>query len=62
MNLHRITISNFKGIKNLTHQFDGENWTIKAQNKSGKTTIYDAFLWLFFGKDSDGKSDFAYRP
>ena len=62
MKLLSISIKNFKGIKELEHNFGGEDWTITAQNKSGKTSIYDACLWLLFGKDSDGRQDFSVRP
>ena len=35
---------------------------IFGKNASGKTTVMDAFLWLLFGKDSSGRSDFQIRP
>ena len=28
----------------------------------GKTTVYDAFSWLLYGKDSKGRSDFQIKP
>ena len=56
-----MAIDNFKSLKKLTVNFS-DHTTIKGQNGSGKTTIYDSFLWLMFGKDSDGKSDFSLRP
>jgi hypothetical protein len=62
MRLNKIQIENFKGIKAFDADFDGENATIKAANGIGKTTIYDAFLWLLFNKDSAGKKDFELRP
>ena len=36
--------------------------TISGQNATGKTTVFDAFTWLMFGKDSFGRSDFDIRP
>jgi hypothetical protein len=62
MKLNKIAIENFKGIKQFEADFDGENATIKAANGVGKTSVYDAFLWLVFGKDSAGKKDFDLRP
>lgn len=59
--LQSIKIKNFKGLKSFECDFDSET-TIKGQNGTGKTSIYDAFLWLMFGKDSAGKKDFQFRP
>lgn len=60
--LNKLTIENFKGIKSFEVELDGENAVIKAENGIGKTTVYDAFLWLLFGKNSEGKKDFQVRP
>jgi len=60
--LNRLKIENFKGIKNFEVGLEGENTCIKAENGVGKTTVYDAFLWLLFGKNSEGKTDFEVRP
>jgi len=62
MKLHKLIIRNLKGIKSFTADFAGQNITVRAENGKGKTTIYDAFLWLFFGKDSAGRKDFSLRP
>ena len=60
--LYNLEIENFKGIKRFGLCLDGDNATITAENGIGKTTIYDAFLWLLFGKDSTGRKDFEVRP
>jgi len=60
--LLNIDITNFKGLKAFKFSPDGENACITAQNGTGKTTVYDAFLWLLFGKDSTGRKDFEIRP
>ncbi|MFA5382233.1 MAG: hypothetical protein WC356_03640 [Candidatus Micrarchaeia archaeon] len=57
-----INIENFKGVKAFKFTPDGENACITAQNGTGKTTVYDAFLFLLFGKDSTGRKDFEIRP
>jgi len=62
MRLNRITIINFKGIKNLELCFEGKSVTIYGANSSGKTSVYDAFLWLLFGKDSRGSATFSIKP
>jgi DNA repair exonuclease SbcCD ATPase subunit len=54
-------IQNFKGCKDRTIEF-GEKARISGANATGKTTIFDAFTWLLFGKDSLGSSNFDIRP
>lgn len=54
-------IQNFKGCKDREIQF-GDKTRISGANATGKTTIFDAFTWLLFGKDSLGSSDFDIRP
>lgn len=58
----KMTIQNFKGIKDLEINFDGKNMNIYGDNATGKTTIFDAFLWALFNKNSAGKSDFEWKP
>lgn len=57
-----IAIQNFKGCKQAAYTFDGKNVTICGANGSGKTTIFDAFTWLLFGKDSLDNAKFEIRP
>lgn len=59
--LTHLLIENFKGIKHLEVDF-GDVTNIYGRNASGKTTIFDAFSWLMFDKDSAGSSAFAIRP
>ena len=59
--LKQIHITNFKGIKDLIVNF-GSVTNIKADNAKGKTTVFDAFCWVLFGKDSRGNSKFHIRP
>lgn len=58
--IKEINLSNFKGIRNLTIHFDKET-NIYGDNGTGKTTIFDAFTWLFFGKDSNNRKDFEVK-
>lgn len=60
--LNKISIRNFKGIKELDINFNGKNTNIYGDNATGKTSIFDAFLWALFNKNSAGKSDFSYKP
>lgn len=54
-------IQNFKGCKNRTIEF-GDKTRISGANATGKTTIFDAFTWLLFERDSLGSSNFDIRP
>lgn len=62
MKLNTLTIINFKGIKHQEFNFAGKSATILGANGSGKTTVYDAFLFLLFGKDSRGSATFSIKP
>ena len=61
MRLQKLTLKNFKGIKDFTLDAQGGDIDIYGDNATGKTTLFDAFLWLMFGKDSEGKADFAIK-
>lgn len=60
--LNKITIENFKGIQSFTADTGGRSAVITGANGTGKTSVYDGFLWLLFGKDSTGRKDFQIRP
>ena len=59
--LSRLRLVNFKGIANLEVDFSDTITTISGRNGSGKTTIFDAFVWLLFGKDSQDRKQFSIR-
>lgn len=59
--LKSLHIENFKGIKSLDVAF-GAKTKIKGQNAAGKTTIFDAFTFLLFNKNSTGEEKFNVRP
>ena len=61
MFLKSLHLENFKGIKNLDVNFSDKT-KIKGQNAVGKTTIFDAFTWLLFNKNSAGEEKFNVRP
>jgi len=61
MKTQKLTLTNFKGVKSLTLDLAGESASIYGANATGKTTIYDGFLWLLFGKDSANRADFAIK-
>lgn len=51
MTIKGITLENFMGVKNATHNNFSDNVVISGQNGSGKTTIATAHNWLWFDKD-----------
>ena len=59
--IFNLKLKNFKGIKELEVVFNGQNTNIYGRNATGKTTIFDAFKWLFFDKDSNDKKDFNIK-
>lgn len=59
--LKNIRIQNFKGCKERMVEF-GDNTRISGANATGKTTMFDAFTWLLFNKDSLGSTQFDIRP
>ena len=59
--INRLLLQNFKGVKSLEINADGANLKIYGYNATGKTTVFDAFTWVLFGKDSLGRSDFGIK-
>lgn len=54
-------IQNFKGCKDRAIEF-GQTTRITGDNGVGKSTVFDAYLWLLFDKNSKGVTNFAVRP
>ena len=61
MKIMRLTLTNFKGVKDFTLNAQGEDITAKGDNGAGKTTLFDAFTWLLFDKDSQNKAKFDIK-
>lgn len=60
--LKKLSLINFKGIKELViDTFEDGRTDIFGANGTGKTTIFDAFTWLLFGKDSTDRKDFEIK-
>ncbi|MFL0198411.1 DUF2813 domain-containing protein [Clostridium sp. WILCCON 0269] len=59
--LKELHLRSFKGIKELDINFD-KITNIYGDNATGKTTIFDAFTWLLFNKDSQNISKFDVQP
>ena len=56
-----MDIQNFKGCTGRTINF-ADKTKICGANATGKTTIFDAFTFLLFNRDSLGSADFDIRP
>ena len=62
LRLIELRIKNFKGLKSYDLKANGEDIGVYGDNATGKTTLFDAFTWLLWGKDSQGKADFDIIP
>lgn len=61
MKLVSLTLTNFKGVKEFTLEANGKDVKVLGDNATGKTTLFDAFIWLLFDKDSQNKKDFQIK-
>src|SRR6185312_5814874 len=59
--IKRLELLNFKGIRSLSVDFDEHCQNIMGANETGKSTIFNAFLWLNFGKDMEGRKDYEIK-
>lgn len=59
--IKKLSLLNFKGIRELEINFNESMTSISGRNGSGKTTIFDAFTWLLFGKDSEDRKAFNIK-
>ena len=56
-----LSLVNFKGIKKLEITDFQKETNIWGANGTGKTSIFDAFTWLLFGKDSSDRTNFEIK-
>ena len=61
MRLLSLHLRNFKGIQDFILDAKGRSIDIYGDNATGKTTLFDAYLWLLFGKDSQGQTAFEIK-
>jgi DNA repair protein SbcC/Rad50 len=60
LEIKKISLLNFKGVRNYETNFSLRT-TVYGDNSSGKTTIFDAFTYLLFGKDSLDRQQFEVK-
>jgi len=58
LSLHLV---NFKGQRDYFIEFTQQTTSIFGDNGTGKSTLFDAFTWLLFGKDSHDIKDFNIK-
>lgn len=56
-----LKLINFKAHKETVATFS-DYTTITGDNGTGKSTVFDAFLWALFGKDQFDRKDFEIIP
>ncbi|KAA0944111.1 hypothetical protein FQ087_18475 [Sporosarcina sp. ANT_H38] len=59
--LMNLTLKNFKGIKKFDLGAQGVDIQVFGDNATGKTSLFDSFVWLLFNKDSNNRADFAIK-
>lgn len=57
-----IEINNFRCFEHKEIELNGKSSTISGHNGAGKSTIYNALLWILFDKNQDGTSATNVRP
>lgn len=61
MKVLNLKLRNFKGIHSFEIDTQGKDVNVFGDNGTGKTTLFDAFTWLLFGKDSLNRADFEIK-
>ncbi len=60
--LKTLNLKNFKGIHNFVLDAQGKNTCIFGENATGKSSLFDSFLWILFGKNSQWQNQFEIKP
>lgn len=59
--LKSLHLLNFKGVRDFRVDFNKEITNISGDNGTGKSTLFDSFTYLLFGKDSHDVKDFNIK-
>lgn len=56
--LENLILESFAGVRQFSLTPAGESITVRGANGSGKTTLHNAYNWLLFNKDGQGRAKF----
>lgn len=59
MKILKLRLENFQGVKEFEIEPDGKSCSLYGDNGTGKSTIYNAFTWLMYGKPSTGEKNYT---
>lgn len=59
MKILKMRLENYQGIKEFEICPDGESCSVYGDNGTGKSTIYNAFTWLLYGKPSTAEKNYT---
>lgn len=63
LTLKSLDLESIKGLDAFTLDTGGNpSVTVRGTNGTGKTTLFDAYLWALFGRDSSNRTDFEIKP
>lgn len=54
--LNRMELRNFKGVVEADYTFNADHTHITGDNATGKSTIFEAYLWCLFDKNQQGNA------
>lgn len=60
--LTELKLHNFKGVRDFELCTNADRVNVFGANATGKTTLFDAFTWLLFGKNSEDAKKFNVKP
>lgn len=60
--IERMTLTNFRGIKQLTVPLGERFVEISGANATGKSTLLNAYMWCLWGVDSESRKDYNLKP
>ena len=61
LRIESLRLRHFKGVGLFALTPDGGDADVLGDNATGKTTLFDAFTWLLFDKDSDNRKEFDIK-
>ncbi len=59
--IDRLTLRQFKGVTDFVLDLGGRSGAVYGDNATGKTTLADAWRWLWTGQDSSQRADFNIK-